>query len=93
MNKTKFMSSWRGETDSEQEQIDKYRDYQDFPGGTVVRNLPANAEDIGFFPWVRTIPGGNGNPLQYSSLENSLDRGGCWATVYGVAKTQTQLRN
>ena len=50
MNKTKFMSSWRGETDSEQEQIDKYRDCQDFPGDPVVRNLPANAEDAGSIP-------------------------------------------
>ena len=50
MNKTKFMPSWRRETNSEQEQIDKYRDCQDFPGGTVVRNLPANAEDVGSIP-------------------------------------------
>ena len=35
--------------------------------------------------------GGNGNPLQYSSLENPMDRGAWWATVYGVAKSQTLL--
>ena len=45
-----------------------------FPGSAVVKNLPANAGDarLGFYPW-----GGNGNPLQYSCLENSLDRGAC----------------
>ena len=43
---------------------------------------------------VRRSPGeGNGNPLQYSCLENSLEGGAWWATVHGVAKSQTQLRN
>ena len=37
--------------------------------------------------------GGNGNPLQYSCLENSMDRGAWWATVQGVAKSQTGLSN
>ena len=36
---------------------------------------------------------GNGNPIQYSCLENHMDRGACWATVHGVAKSQTQLRD
>ena len=47
----------------------------------------------GFDPWVGKIPTrvGNGNPLQYSCLENSIDRGAWWATVYGVAKSQTWL--
>ena len=41
----------------------------------------------GFDPWVGKTPGeGNGNPLQYSCLENSMDRGACRATVHGVAK-------
>ena len=35
---------------------------------------------------------GNGNPLQYSCLENSMDRGAWWATVHGVAKSQTRLK-
>ena len=53
-----------------------------FPGGSVVKNPPANEgdmSDVGFFPWVRKIPGiENGNLLQYSCLENSMDRGaGC----------------
>ena len=43
----------------------------------------------GFDPWVGKIPGeGNGNPLQYSCLENSMDRGDWWAMVHGVAKSE-----
>ena len=58
-----------------------------FPGGSVVKNLPANAGDVGSSPWVGKIPGeGNGNPLLYSCLGNPMDRGAWWATVHGVAK-------
>ena len=47
----------------------------------------------GFDPWVGKIPlgGGNDNPLQYSCLENLMDRGAWWATVQSIAKSQTQL--
>ena len=46
-----------------------------FPGGSVVENLPANAEDVGSIPGSRRSPGeGNGNPLQHSCLENPMDR-------------------
>ena len=59
----------------------------------VVKNLPASAEDIrdsGSILGLGRSPGeGNGNPLQYSCLENSMDGGAWWATVYGVAKSQT----
>ena len=65
------------------------------PGGTVVRNLPANAgsaRDAGSTSGSGRSPGrGNGNPLQYSCLKNSLDRGALWATVHGVTKSWTQL--
>ena len=51
--------------------------YEGFPGGTVVKNLPANAEDLGLIPGLGRSPReGNGYPLQYSSLENSMDRRG-----------------
>ena len=107
-----------------------------FPGGSVVKNLPANAgdaRDMGLIPgsgrspgkgngnqlqcsWTSLVAqtvkifacnvgdpglipgsgrfpgGGHGNPLQYSCLENSTDRGAWWATVYRVAKRQTQLK-
>ena len=50
-----------------------------FPGGTVIKNLPANAghlRDVGSIPGLERSPGGgHGNPLQYSRLENPMDRG------------------
>ena len=65
-----------------------------FPGGTVVKNLPANAEDSGSTPrWGRSPGVGNGNPLQCSCLENLMDRGAWRATVHRAAKSQTQLSN
>ena len=65
-----------------------------FPGGSVVKNPPANAGDTGSIPGLGRSPGeGNGNPLQYSSLENPMDRGARRAPVHGVAKSQTRLSN
>ena len=62
----------------------------------MVKNPPANAgdtRDMGSVPgWGRSPEGGNGNPLQYSFLENPMDRGAWWTTVHGVAKSQTQLK-
>ena len=62
----------------------------------VVKNLPANAEDIrdlGSIPGLGRFPGGgNGNPLKYSCLENPMDRGAWWATVHRVTKRWTQLK-
>ena len=59
----------------------------------MVKNLPANAGDIrdtGLIPGSERFAGeGNGNPLQYSCMENSMDRGAWWATVHGVAKSWT----
>ena len=60
-----------------------------FPGGSVVKNLPANAGGEGSIPRSGRSPGGgNGNPLQYSFLENSMDRGAWQATVHGVARVR-----
>ena len=59
-----------------------------FPGGSVVKNLPANAGDVGLISFLGRSPGeGNGNPLQYSCLENPMDRGAWWATVHEVARS------
>ena len=62
-----------------------------FPGGAVVKNLPASAGDVrvmGLIPGSRRSPGvRNGNPLQCSCLESSMDRGAWWATVHGVTKS------
>ena len=53
-----------------------------------------NAADLGLIPGLGRSPGeGNGNPLQYSCLENPMDRGAWWATVHGVAKSGTWLSN
>ena len=60
----------------------------------MVKNPPTNAGDVGLVPGSGMSPaGGNGNPLQYSCLENPTDRGAWWATGHGVAKTQIQLSN
>ena len=59
----------------------------DFPSGSVVKNLPADAGDAGSIPESGRSPGeGNSNLLQFSCLENSMDRGDWWATVHGVTK-------
>ena len=56
----------------------------------VLRNLPANARDAGLIPGLGRSPGiGNGNPLQYSCLENSMDRGAWQAPVNEITKSQT----
>ena len=61
-------------------------------GGSEVKVSACNAGDLGSIPGLGRSPGeGNGNPLQYSCLENPMDRGAWWATVHGVAKSQTQL--
>ena len=60
-----------------------------FPGGSVIKNLPANAGDVGLIPASGRSPGeGNGNLLQYSCLENPMDGETWWATVHGVAKSR-----
>ena len=66
----------------------------------MVKNPPTNAGnsrdvgDVGSVPGLGRSPGGgNGNPFQYSCLENPMDRGAWRATVHGVAKSQTQLSN
>ena len=64
-----------------------------FPSGAVVKNRPANigdARDMTLIPGSGRSPeAGNGNPVQYSCLENSMDRGAWKATIHGVAKSQT----
>ena len=58
-----------------------------FPGGSEVKNSPAKAADASLISGLGGSPGeGNGNPLQYSCLENSMDREAWWAIVPGVTK-------
>ena len=66
-----------------------------FPAGAMVKNLLASAVDagvMGSIPGLGRSPGkGNGNPLQYSWLENPMDRGVWWAIVHGISTNQTRL--
>ena len=63
-----------------------------FPCGSDGKESACNTGDLSSIPgWVRTPGEGNGNPLQYFCLENSMDRGAWWAIVHGVTKNLTQL--
>ena len=65
-----------------------------FPGGSEVKASACIVGDLGLIPGSGRSPGeGNGNPLQYSYLENPMDRGAWWATVHGVSKSRTRLSN
>ena len=57
-----------------------------FPGGSVVKNLPANAGDTGLIHVGKVLWRRNGNPLSYSYLRNPMDRGAWQATIHGVDK-------
>ena len=60
----------------------------------MLKNLPANTGDTGSIPGSGILPEeGNSNPLQYSCLENSMDRGAWQGTVHGIAKSQTRLND
>ena len=63
-----------------------------FPAGSEVKASACNTGDPGLIPGLGRSPGeGNGNPHQDSCLENFMDREAWWATVHGVAKSQTRL--
>ena len=69
-------------------------DFSVFHGGSNGKASACNVEDPGSIPGSGRSPGeGNGNPLQYSCLKNSMDRGAYWATVHGVTKSRTQLND
>ena len=63
-----------------------------FPGGSDDKESACNAGNLGLIPGLEGFLGEqHGNPLQYSCLENSMDRGAQWPTAYGVAKSRTRL--
>ena len=63
-----------------------------FPGGSEIKASACNVGDLGSIPGSGRSPGeGNGNPLQYSCLENPMNGGAWWATVHRVEKSQTRL--
>ena len=63
-----------------------------FPHNSDGKESACKAGNLGLIPQLGRSPGeGNGNPLQYSCLENSMEIGAWWATVHGVAKSQTRL--
>ena len=63
-----------------------------FPGSSEVKAPACNSGDLGLIPGSGRFPGeGNGNPLQYSCLENPMGGGAWWATVHGVTKSWTRL--
>ena len=65
-----------------------------FPGGSVGKGAASNAGDLGLIPGSGRFSGkGNDYPLQYSCLENFMDKGAWQATVHGVSKRSTQLSN
>ena len=70
------------------EQLSLY--FQGFPGASDSKESASNAGDPGLIPGLERYPGeGNDYPLQYSGLENSMDRGAWWVTVHGVTKSRT----
>ena len=63
-----------------------------FPGGSDSKQSACNVRDLDLIPGLGRSPGeGNGDPLQYSHLENSMDRGAWWAIVHEVTKSWTKL--
>ena len=71
-----------------------YNDMWGFPGGSHSKESTSNAGDLGSIPGLGRSPGErNGYPLQYSCLENVMDREAWRATVHGIAKSQTWLNN
>ena len=68
------------------------REGRHFPGSSAAKASACNTGDLGSIPGLGRSPGeGNGNPLQYSCLENPMDGGAWWAKVHRVTKSRTQL--
>ena len=94
-NTSRFLQKSRGFVRAQRSSLEWFVGdvrWRGLPGGSEVKASACNAGDLGSIPGSGRSPGeGNGNPLQYSCLENPMDRGAWWATVHGVAKSQTRL--
>ena len=92
-----WQSSWSGYQEDSLRIVNIMYPYESvwgFPGGSVSKESACNAGDLGLIPGLVRSPGeGNGNPLQYSCLDNPMDRGAWWITVHGVAKSRTRFSN
>ena len=87
-----WQAAVRGVTDSSDMTATELNWTEGFPGDSDGKGATYNAGDLGLIPgWGRSPGEGNGNPLQYSGLENSMDRGAWQATVHGVTKSWTRL--
>ena len=72
--------------------LDTFNIYHGFPGGSEGKESACSVGDLGLIPGLGRSPGeGNGCPLQYSGMENSMDREAWQATVHGVTNSRTQL--
>ena len=93
MNREAWQATVRGVAESDMTEATQQQQQQaplSFPGGSDGKASAYNAGDRGSIPGSGRSPGaGNGNPLQYSCLENPMDRGACQTTVHGVEKNWT----
>ena len=72
--------------------LGSYEEDLGFPGGSAGKESACNARDPGLIPGLGRSPGkGNGNSLQFSCLENSMDRGAWQTTIHGIVKSRTRL--
>ena len=89
-----WWGTWFSFKSLDAQRLPPVRVFWGFPGGSLVKNLPAMQETwAGSLGWEDSSGGGHGNPLQYSCLENSMDRGDWQGTVHGVAQGQTRPSN
>ena len=85
---------FKGSSNGEHQRLQVSITRMGFPGGSEVKESTYNAGDPGSIPRSGRSPEeGNGNPLQYSFLDNTMDRRAWWAAVHGVTKSQIQLSN
>ena len=95
-----WWGTWCSFKSLEAQRLAPVRGFWGFPGDSVVKNLSAMQETragmqetwAGSLGWEDSPGGGHGNPLQYSCLENSVDRGAWQGTVHGIAQSRTQLK-